>query len=137
MTFNSKEPLTMNSASDAEFFEELHGLLQEVRSQNGAAPLAERRRNERRTYQCQQLMAPQPDHNPPPASSFKLIDCYDLSSCGFSYCATEKPDFERLVVALGSVPFTFMLAAVRHIRTGSRNGLTTYTIGCQFLRRIV
>jgi len=124
----------MEPTTDEAFFEMIHELLEKGLVDH--SPQKEKRRNKRLPFECKQLMAPQISQSLPQAANFSTVDCYDLSSRGFSFFAGIEPEYSELVVAMGDVPFTFILATVRNVRLRRRQGENCYTVGCQFLRRI-
>ncbi len=119
---------------DADFFAMVHQVLEEDHKQQQQQ--IERRGDPRRSFECVQLVAPVQDGRMPGQSEFRHVKFQDLSSQGFSYHALRSPDHCRVVVALGAVPFTFLLARVVHVTTIQEEGRTQYLVGCQFDSRI-
>jgi len=73
----------------------------------------------------------------PSAEAFELVLCNDISMGGISFYLNRRPDTERLVIALGTVPnVTFMLLQVKSFRLAFTNEQRCFRIGCQFVRRL-
>ena len=117
---------------DAAFYDMIHHLIEAQSIDLGG----ERREGERRDYEHVQLLAPYRDSTMPVQADFHQARCQDISPTGFSFHAWDRPDFERVVVALGTVPFVFFIAEVVHVREIHNNGTPQYLIGCQFVERI-
>lgn len=96
----------------------------------------EQRGGDRHNYQCLQLIAPVINGKLPDQSQFRRVQCLDLSQSGFSYLASEPPTEENLIVALGSVPFTFLSAQVMHHKPIGRGDVPEYLVGCRFTGRL-
>ena len=72
----------------------------------------------------------------PSKASFKQIRCRDIAAGGFSYATLEEPDFDRVVVALGSAPaLTCLTAEVVHVTRYERDGSVRFILGCRYLGR--
>ena len=73
----------------------------------------------------------------PTAESFIKVRCRDLSRGGFSYFVDDVPNYESLIVVLGSPPdLTFLVAQVEHYREESIDGQRGYLVGCRFLEQV-
>lgn len=116
--------------NDAAIFELMHALLEN----EGRSEKLERRTNNRRPFPQTQLIAPccDPDGDVG-AEAFEKWDCYDLSVSGVSYYSSIQPNYSHIVLALGRVPFKFLVAEVRHARE-TDNG--RWLVGCHFTRRL-
>ena len=97
--------------TDASFFNLVHQMA-------CAAPenkAAERRSEPRRPFLTSQRIAPRHGQGVPDESEFVDVPCHDLSSRGFSFFLTQRPDFRRLAVAFGAPPkVIYMAAEVSH-----------------------
>ncbi len=73
----------------------------------------------------------------PAQNAFIEVQCFDLSSGGFSFWLDGRPDFQMLIVALGVPPHEKLVSArVVRVEDISRQGQARFRVGCQFLRRI-
>ena len=119
-------------AAEANLFSMIHALLDE----QAPVGVVERRAGDRRAYACPQLLAPYDGWTLPRQSEFRLVQCQDLSPSGFSFVSKRRPDYEYLIIALGSVPFSFFSAQVMHAKTTSALPAGLYVVGCKFLNRL-
>ena len=122
-------PATLN---DEYLFELVHALLEESRGYQ----VGERRTQPRTQYDCVQLIAPFDGVNMPSQAEFRRAYCRDLAAGGFSYFSEQPPENEKLIVALGSVPFTFFVADVLRVKKADVDTTGSYLIGCQFVERL-
>lgn len=118
-----------SSPLDSQLLDTLYAILREGKG-------AERRSRDRRSYRCVQMIAPYDGNRLPVAEEFVHIQCHDISQGGFAFLSTEPPAFDHLVLALGRVPFTFVIAHVLHFVPVEEAGETYYLVGCRFLQRI-
>ena len=95
----------------------------------------ERRSSVRNPCQTALLIAPKEKSDLPMCGDFQSVMCSDLSCSGFSYEINEPPTTDHLVVALGAVPFTFLLAEIRNIVHNEQEN-AEYRIGCHFVDRV-
>ncbi len=123
----------LETAENAALFEALHRLLNEP---NGAHD-GNRRRSDRRSFDCVQLLAFCDGRSPPAQRDFRLARFHDLSPGGFSFFTSEAPQLQFVVVALGSVPFSFFLAQILHVHAVRANVRGPYLLGCRFAKRIL
>ncbi|HEY2880993.1 MAG TPA: GAF domain-containing protein [Pirellulales bacterium] len=101
-----------------------------------AGPEADRRQRSRRSFPYVQMIAPMVDGQPPQDHQFRSVRCRDISPTGFSYLSTTPPDFQDLMVALGSDSTTTYLAArVMHATIVERDNKIAYVVGCRYLAR--
>ncbi|QDU93021.1 hypothetical protein [Lignipirellula cremea] len=122
-----------NPRLDNEFFDMIHSLLQEEQQLG----IPENRRVEvRRHYNRVTLLAPYDGENLPQAADFAPRLCHDLSSQGFSFVSTERPETSLVVVALGVAPFKFFAAEIRNVRQLIRDSQVYHYIGCQIRNRL-
>ena len=124
--------MPLYDTQDAGFFSAVHQMLERNRHDNDS----ERRGGDRHNYTCLQLIAPIVNGKLPDQSQFRRVQCLDLSQSGFSYLAAEPPTEEDLIVALGSVPFTFLSAQVLHHKPIQQGDNTEYLVGCRFTGRL-
>jgi len=117
---------------DAAFFDMIHSLLDAQSTDENR----ERRGDRRHPYRHVQLMAPYDGHELPLQADFRPVQCHDLSPNGFSFHAPGPPDFDHIVIALGTVPFTFFSAEVVHVHEAPGGSVPQYLVGCRFVRRI-
>ncbi len=115
------------SVADAGFFSLVHEVLQ-------ADPSAasDRRGEDRKAFDCVQLIAPYEPGRLPSAGEFRHVLCQDLSPGGMSYIDDNPPAYTQLLVLLGPAPFIIVTAEVAHqvpILEGDR---TRHLIGCRF-----
>lgn len=120
------------TTQDVELFQLVHELLQESRGYQ----LGERRDRPRASYDCVQLIAPYDGLTMPSQAQFRRAHCRDLASGGFSFFAEQPPDADRLIVALGSVPFTFFVAEVVRVKRSDVDHTGSYLVGCRFVERL-
>jgi len=117
---------------DVDLFELVHALLEESRGYD----TGERRRQPRSKYDCVQLVAEYDGFTMPSQAEFRRAHCRDLASGGFSFFAERPPETERLIVALGPVPFTFFVAEVVRVTQADVDLTGSYLIGCRFVERL-
>ncbi len=99
-------------------------------------PLGDRREKPRRAFPYVQLLAPIYGGKMPSKTSFKQIRCRDIAAGGFSYATREEPDFDKVVVALGTAPaLTYLTAEVMHVTRYERDGSIRFILGCRYLGR--
>jgi hypothetical protein len=123
--------MEMQSASDAGFFSLVHDVLEaELHHQS------DRRDDNRKDYDCVQLIAPYEAGHLPAASEFRRVRCQDLSPGGMSYVDNQLPNTHSLVVLLGPAPFIFLTAEVAHHTVTQTDSGKEYLIGCRFTGRI-
>lgn len=94
----------------------------------------DRRATPRRAYPYVQRLAPMTDDKVPPASAFREITCYDISSGGFSFLSRLPIRHERFVVAFGAAPsLTHIIAEVVHQKPVQVDGVPQHLIGCRYV----
>ncbi len=114
-------------------------LLQTLQKMMGAAGrpgAAERRRARRYSYPATQLLAPYDHGGLPTADQFREVRCQDISTGGIAFYWPTEPDFDDLVIQLGTrrSPI-FVTARVTSMRpSGEPTG--ELLIGCQFTGRV-
>ena len=115
--------------TDANFFSLVHHVIQ------AAHGGSDRRGNDRRTYRCEQWIAPYSGEVPTTAE-FRCVQCHDLSPGGFSYLADGPPESDNLVVALGKHPYLFVVAQILHSDWQTVDGREVAVVGCRFVEKI-
>ena len=110
---------------EADLFQAVHDLFWQ--QGNG-----ERRNGPRHPYKCTQLVAPYNGGPMPRQQEFSWVECKNLSARGFSFFWPEPPAFQHVVVALGGVPFIFLVARIMHFGAEGEH----FLCGCQFQKRI-
>jgi hypothetical protein len=125
------------SGADASFYALVHELIEAEKAfAEGRQSPPEVRAAGRRTFDCQQLLAPYDGARLPSQSEFRQVACRDLSSGGFSFLLPERAEFDAVVVALGQVPFKFFTAQVQNQSRVRHKGRIAYRVGCRFTGRI-
>ena len=117
---------------DVELFELVHELLEESRGYQ----VGERRGEPRNKYDCIQLIAPYDGYTMPSQAQFRRAHCRDLASGGFSFFAEQPPEEDKLVVALGTVPFAFFVAEVVRVTRADVDHTGSHLVGCRFVERL-
>lgn len=117
---------------DAQLYREISELLDEQRMLLGS----DRRTNDRRPYECLQLVAPFDGESLPGQDEFRQERCNDLSSKGFSFVSPRRPATPKIVVALGRVPFMFFVAEIVHVHEVPTDFGDEFFVGCSFLNRV-
>ncbi|MHB1038635.1 MAG: hypothetical protein ACYC35_29590 [Pirellulales bacterium] len=103
---------TPQKSADRDFFNLIHDLMKARKEGKGV----ERRSRRRMSFRCAQRIAPYIGGRLPDRSLFGEVQCYDISSCGFSFLSPRAPDFELFVVAFGADPdATCLTARVTHM----------------------
>ena len=98
---------------------------------------AEKRTSPRREFRYLQRIAPIVDGRVPEDDEFIKVVCCDISAGGFSFLTSRPPEFDELVISLGSPPNDRKVIAkvVRIVKT-DENGQLMHQIGCQFIGRV-
>jgi PAS domain S-box-containing protein len=97
----------------------------------------EQRDGVRRSFPYRQGIAPYVNDKMPEESDYVEVGFRDISAGGVSFLTSDKPDFEQVIIALGSSQnVTLVAAEVMHVDTTQRDGRLMYLVGCRFLRRI-
>ncbi len=98
----------------------------------------ERRGGVRHPYECRQLISPyRIDGELPDQTTFRPVKCCDISPGGMSFHSDQLPDCERLVIALGTLPFIYIEARIMHVTECDDDRPGKYLVGCQFGGRII
>ena len=120
--------------SDAGFFSLVHHVLHANRSSDANSAWSghgDRQRQARLQY-----VAPYVEGRLPGSADFMQVRCHDLSLGGFSFLSDYPPDYEQVIVALGSSPPILMSARVAHHSPTTVDGQACHLVGCQFIARI-
>ncbi len=95
------------------------------------------RSSPRRTYQYRQLIAPLLGDRLPARNRFFEVVCEDISAGGISFHLDTRPNFEKVVVALGQPPqLCYFTAQIVRIAERFDKGRRHFLIGCRFTGRI-
>jgi hypothetical protein len=123
-----------DSQSDSAYeVAQIDAIAEMVRQVSEAPAGRNRRKAQRNDYSCVQLVAPYDGVKHPPQNEFRHVVCRDLSTSGISFLLPEALLGDRFIVALGQVPFSFVVAeAVRMDPTADGEVL----VGCRFIERL-
>jgi hypothetical protein len=124
----------MSQSQHTELLQTVADLL-EIERADQDAQNRERRGRPRSAYGVLQLVAAYDGKRLPTQADFDRVLCHDLSTGGFSFFADHPPRFEKVVVALGAIPFSFVVAKVVRTQPGSP-GRGKLLIGCEFVERL-
>jgi hypothetical protein len=125
--------MPIQSDVDAGFYSLVHDVLEAERNRNAK----ERRGEDRRSFDCIQLIAPYRKGRLPSAAEFRHVRCQDLSPGGMAYYDAQPPKFQELLVLLGPAPFIYLTAAVAHHSPVLNGDHAEYLIGCRFTGRLI
>lgn len=117
---------------DVGLFETISTLIREQHE----ASRRNRRGNVRHSFECVQWLAPYDGVHLPDLEELRPVLCHDLSQCGFSYYAYEKPETKQVIAALGKIPPKFFIAEILHAHPTMTKDGYEYQIGCRFVRRL-
>ncbi|HEX3724900.1 MAG TPA: PilZ domain-containing protein, partial [Pirellulales bacterium] len=96
----------------------------------------DRRQRARSPLNGIQRIAPCKQGTTPADMKFQNVRCKDISSGGIGFYFPQPPDFETVIVALGSEPnCTYLHARVMHCRPIPPEHGPGFLIGCQFIGR--
>ncbi len=113
-----------------------------LREQNAFQPVesetdVQQRSSPRRNYRYRQLIAPRYDSLMPAKQDFFEVMCEDISAGGVSFYIDQLPDFESLVVALGTPPeLTYFSARITRVIEKTYDGHEAWLVGCRFTGRV-
>jgi hypothetical protein len=127
-----QEQPNMTALIEADLFDTISDLLAEQE----AASDDERRGGDRREYEHIQLLAPYDSSTLPKQEDFRQVQCRDLSPSGFSFVAYRRPTMEHVVIALGAIPFKFLVAKIVHSSPSECELNQDFLVGCRFVRRL-
>lgn len=90
----------------------------------------------RYSFGIMQRIAPITDGKMPSRDEFGPAACDNLSRTGFAFYTDVKPDFDELVVELGTSPEpAYLTAAIVHTTPVEKDGHAVLRIGCGFTGR--
>jgi len=101
--------------------------------------LAEELNRRRFPYHCvQNILRWSPSDSVLPSRSDGVtVRCQDISGQGISFFWPTQPDFEHLIITLGSDhDLLFMAAQVMHFKPIEIDCERTFLVGCRFIRRM-
>ena len=107
--------------------------------EHGQVEAGEDSTRRRFAYDCvQSVLAWHPnDVHLPSISDGITVRCHDISGQGISFFWPSEPDFDHLIISLGNdQDLLFMAAQVMHFKPIDLHGVTTYLVGCRFIRRV-
>ena len=100
-------------------------------------PGRERRRHPRRPFRTTQFLAVCANNKLPKAKDFQPVQCNDISPGGCSFFLDRPPEWEYVVVGLGSPPeLMYFHARVRNVSTVTEGNRTWIRVGCEFTARL-
>ena len=83
------------------------------------------------------LIAPYDNGRLPMRGQFREYEGRDISSKGFSFAASSRPDFSSLVVAIGDPPrLKYLTARVANVVEIEEDGRRLHRVGCAFTGRL-
>ena len=94
------------------------------------------RRSTRKSFSCIQLIAPYDGRQLPSQAEFQPQLCHDLSPSGFSFWQPLPLAATNLIVALGEIPFIFLVTEIVHQEYEPHGEPGGWRIGCRFTRRL-
>lgn len=117
------------SSYDAAMLDSLNSLI------HSASDHTARRAYAREPFHCVQLLAPYDGEVLPDQRAFRQVRCEDLSRGGFCFLTVQEPNYDRVIVALGQIPFQFYVAEIVNVRPepGDR---PLWRCGARFVGRI-
>ncbi len=87
----------------------------------------------RRKSDSPQRIAPFVDGRFPDAEMFYSVNCEELSPLGFTFLAQEKPDYDKILLALDEGKSrAYTSATVQHCRNIGSDTAPVYRVSCQF-----
>jgi diguanylate cyclase len=93
----------------------------------------ERQPNAPSRTEATQRIAPFADGHFPEPGMFREIDCEDFSSTGFTYLVNSRPDYDKVLVALGeSNSRAYTTASVEECRKIGPDDMPLYRVNCRF-----
>lgn len=115
----------------------LEAVSQVLRQVMGGVEKRNRRRRQRLPFNKVQRIAPYDALRLPSAEAmFREVRCHDISALGIAFYWPSRPDFEYLVLELGSPPEVTHITA-RVVRTVIVVGTQSeHLVGCRFLGRV-
>jgi hypothetical protein len=132
--FTLNHPLSLAKSESPALTRQELGTLAPAASQ----PKSELTTTERYQFNCSQRAAPWVPGEPLPiAADFQPVKCRDVSAGGISFFWPDKPDFDHVVIAIGTAETPiYMAAQIVHSKAVFMFGEVGYLIGCKFTKRI-
>ena len=98
-------------------------------------PIIEKRKEERRPYVCEQLVADYDGRTLPDMEDFYLVTFRNISETGAAFLSPRKPARDKIVIVLGKGEIH---VTARVVRAFYRTDLPEmpYEVGCEFERRL-
>jgi hypothetical protein len=89
-------------------------------------------------YECQQIVHPwYDDERREPIGPGVMSRCHDISVHGISFFWPDLPDYDRLIISLGSGDkIVFMACQIMHTKAVYMHGEVCYVVGCRFTGRV-
>lgn len=98
---------------------------------------AEKRSSPRREFRYFQRIAPVVDGHIPDNDEFTKVVCLDISAGGFSFLAEKPPEYDELVISLGTPPNDRkVIAKIVRVAKTNVDGQRSHQVGCQFVGRV-
>jgi hypothetical protein len=99
---------------------------------------AERRRHPRLDFFGSQWIAPFSGGALPEQAVFLEVRCLDVSTSGFSFATSERPDFRSIIIRfqVGGAPM-YLTARIVDCRPYDAAGVSSFRVGCEFTGRFV
>jgi hypothetical protein len=95
------------------------------------------RSSPRKTFKCNQRVAPLCSDLPPQKDEYFNVECNDISQGGISFYLKRPPGCERFAVVLGQKPnITTLIGRVASSKEVMHNDERMFLVGCQFVGRI-
>jgi hypothetical protein len=111
----------------AQLFQEIHDLMEQSGQRPEIVP--------RHAVDCKQLVAPYYGGPLPAQDQFQLVNVRELSSTGFTFLSKLFPDYRFVVIALGQIPFKFLVAELGNNYLDREQG--QFVVQCTFVRRVM
>lgn len=134
MLTNSREVLLKRADSALYSAKELGRNLCAVHDGQTSAPLEKvARQQRRRADRNRQRIAPFIDGNFPEPGMFRDVECEELDARGFKFLSQERPDFDKVLVAIGSEEQrSFTTASVAEVRNIGTDDEPVFRVSCRF-----
>lgn len=117
--------------------ETLESVLAAVHIEPWTEDSPDRRSSPRQAFRYRQRIAPRRDSCMPMPRDFIEVDCEDISTSGIAFYFHETPDFENLVITLGTGEnVTHFTARVARIVECRHKGRPAFLVGCRFIGRV-
>jgi hypothetical protein len=89
-------------------------------------------------YQCEQRLATWQQGDPPPTiHDFQTVRCHDIAVDGLSFFWPQEPDFESVIISIGSGDkLIFMHAQISDDKAVCMDHEVAYLVRCRYVRRM-